>query len=114
MSRYDTVVTNGRVVVVGHGLASRRPPWRGPGARPPNRPGFGTLAESMSGFAHLTGQPDSRPTLPPFGLADGTTGANELLTLVRSTERNAIANPSSPGRTHCLRNRDGPRPGRGG
>jgi crotonobetainyl-CoA:carnitine CoA-transferase CaiB-like acyl-CoA transferase len=35
------------------------------------RPGFGTLAESMSGFAHITGQPDGPPTLPPFGLADG-------------------------------------------
>lgn len=33
-------------------------------------PGFGTLAEAMSGFAHLTGQPDGPPTLPPFGLAD--------------------------------------------
>jgi crotonobetainyl-CoA:carnitine CoA-transferase CaiB-like acyl-CoA transferase len=36
-----------------------------------NRPGFGTLAESMSGFAAMTGEPDSAPTLPPFGLADG-------------------------------------------
>jgi crotonobetainyl-CoA:carnitine CoA-transferase CaiB-like acyl-CoA transferase len=35
------------------------------------RPGFGTLAESMSGFAHSTGYPDGPPTLPPFGLADG-------------------------------------------
>lgn len=40
----------------------------GPYAR---RPGFGTLAEAMSGFAHITGQPDGPPTLPPFGLADG-------------------------------------------
>lgn len=34
------------------------------------RPGFGTLAEAMSGFAHLTGQADAPPTLPAFGLAD--------------------------------------------
>ncbi|MGW2079590.1 CaiB/BaiF CoA transferase family protein [Streptomyces sp. NPDC001939] len=34
------------------------------------RPGFGTLAEAMSGFAALTGEPDGPPTLPPFGLAD--------------------------------------------
>lgn len=39
-----------------------------------SRPGFGTLAEAMSGFAHLTGQPDGPPTLPPFGLADGIAG----------------------------------------
>lgn len=36
--------------------------------------GFGTLAEAMSGFAHITGEPDRPPTLPPFGLADGITG----------------------------------------
>jgi len=38
------------------------------------RRGFGTLAESMSGFAELTGEPDGPPTLPPFGLADGIAG----------------------------------------
>jgi crotonobetainyl-CoA:carnitine CoA-transferase CaiB-like acyl-CoA transferase len=36
-----------------------------------DRPGFGTLAEAMSGFAHVTGQFDGPPTLPPFMLADG-------------------------------------------
>ena len=35
-----------------------------------DRPGFGTLAEAMSGFAQITGQPDGPPTLPPFPLAD--------------------------------------------
>jgi crotonobetainyl-CoA:carnitine CoA-transferase CaiB-like acyl-CoA transferase len=47
-----------------------------------SRPGFGTLAESMSGFAQITGQPDGPPTLPPFGLADGITAqaaANAIL-----------------------------------
>jgi len=39
-----------------------------------SRPAFGTLAESLTGFAHLTGQPDGPPTLPPFGLADGIAG----------------------------------------
>jgi crotonobetainyl-CoA:carnitine CoA-transferase CaiB-like acyl-CoA transferase len=34
-------------------------------------PGFGTLGEAMSGFAHLTGTPDGPPTLPSFMLADG-------------------------------------------
>src|SRR5918997_799549 len=36
-----------------------------------DRPGFGSLAEAMSGFAAVTGEPDGPPTLPPFGLADG-------------------------------------------
>jgi crotonobetainyl-CoA:carnitine CoA-transferase CaiB-like acyl-CoA transferase len=38
------------------------------------RAGFGTLAEAMSGFAAITGEPDGPPTLPPFGLADGIAG----------------------------------------
>ncbi|RSN02640.1 acyl-CoA transferase [Nonomuraea sp. WAC 01424] len=38
------------------------------------RPGFGTLAEAMSGFAAMTGQPDGPPTLPPLALADGIAG----------------------------------------
>ncbi|MFD7716785.1 CaiB/BaiF CoA transferase family protein [Streptomyces sp. NPDC059814] len=39
-----------------------------------SRAGFGTLAEAMSGFAHLTGEPDGPPTLPAFGLADTICG----------------------------------------
>jgi len=38
------------------------------------RPGFGTLAEARSGFAHLNGGADGPPTLPNMGLADGVTG----------------------------------------
>jgi crotonobetainyl-CoA:carnitine CoA-transferase CaiB-like acyl-CoA transferase len=43
----------------------------GRGGPASDRPGYGTLAEAMSGFAHVTGQPDGPPTLPPFMLADG-------------------------------------------
>jgi crotonobetainyl-CoA:carnitine CoA-transferase CaiB-like acyl-CoA transferase len=43
----------------------------GRGGPKSDRPGYGTLAEAMSGFAHITGQPDGPPTLPPFMLADG-------------------------------------------
>jgi crotonobetainyl-CoA:carnitine CoA-transferase CaiB-like acyl-CoA transferase len=39
-----------------------------------SRPGFGTLAEAMSGFAAITGQPDGPPTLPSMGLADSIAG----------------------------------------
>jgi formyl-CoA transferase len=38
-----------------------------------DRPGFGTLAEAFSGFAHITGQKDGPPTLPSFALGDGIT-----------------------------------------
>ncbi len=43
----------------------------GHGGPATDRPGYGTLAEAMSGFAAVTGQPDGPPTLPPFMLADG-------------------------------------------
>jgi len=39
-----------------------------------SRPGFGTLAEAMSGFASITGQADGPPTLPSMGLADSIAG----------------------------------------
>ena len=59
----------------------------GPLAR---RPGFGTLAEARSGFAHLTGQPDGPPTLPNMGLADGVAGimgALAVMLALRAKER---------------------------
>ncbi|MFY4720487.1 CaiB/BaiF CoA transferase family protein [Streptomyces sp. LaBMicrA B280] len=55
-----------------------------------HRPGFGTLAEAMSGFAALTGEPDAPPVLPPFGLADsvaGLTTAYAVLTALAARER---------------------------
>lgn len=55
----------------------------GAGGPASDRPGFGTLAEAMSGFAHITGQPDGPPTLPPFMLADGVaalTAATAVMT----------------------------------
>ncbi|MEQ3553342.1 CaiB/BaiF CoA-transferase family protein [Pseudonocardia nematodicida] len=39
-----------------------------------SRPGFGTLAEAMTGFASSTGEPDGPPVLPPLALADGVAG----------------------------------------
>ncbi|CAM5491417.1 CAIB/BAIF family protein OS=Streptomyces glaucescens OX=1907 GN=SGLAU_09210 PE=4 SV=1 [Streptomyces glaucescens] len=59
----------------------------GPYAR---RPGFGTLAEAMSGFAAITGEPDAPPTLPPFGLADSIAGlatAYAVLTALAGRDR---------------------------
>ncbi|MEG3626174.1 CaiB/BaiF CoA transferase family protein [Streptomyces poriticola] len=55
-----------------------------------HRPGFGTLAEAMSGFAAMTGEPDAPPTLPPFGLADsiaGLTTAYAVLTALAARDR---------------------------
>jgi crotonobetainyl-CoA:carnitine CoA-transferase CaiB-like acyl-CoA transferase len=60
----------------------------GPYAR---RPGFGTLAEAVSGFAHLVGQPDGPPSLPPFGLGDGVAslaGAWATMFAIHERDRN--------------------------
>jgi crotonobetainyl-CoA:carnitine CoA-transferase CaiB-like acyl-CoA transferase len=62
---YDSLAAaNPRLVMVhvtGYGAGGPKSDW----------PGFGTLGEAMSGFAHLTGTPDGPPTLPSFMLADG-------------------------------------------
>jgi len=39
-----------------------------------DRPGFGTIAESMSGLVAMTGHPDGPPVLPPIPLADEIAG----------------------------------------
>jgi crotonobetainyl-CoA:carnitine CoA-transferase CaiB-like acyl-CoA transferase len=55
-----------------------------------HKPGFGTLVEAMSGFAHLNGFADRPPALPPLALADmiaGVYGAAGVLTALRVAER---------------------------
>ena len=39
-----------------------------------DRPGFATLAEAMSGFAAINGEPDGAPLLPPIALTDEVAG----------------------------------------
>ncbi|MFF5493014.1 CaiB/BaiF CoA transferase family protein [Streptomyces aquilus] len=55
-----------------------------------HRPGFGTLAEALSGFAAITGEPEAPPTLPPFGLADSIAGlatAYAVMTALAARDR---------------------------
>jgi crotonobetainyl-CoA:carnitine CoA-transferase CaiB-like acyl-CoA transferase len=54
-----------------------------------DRPGFGTLVESMSGYASRTGFPDREPALPPTALADmvaGLYGAFSMMVALRQIE----------------------------
>lgn len=39
-----------------------------------HRPGFATIAEAMSGFAAINGEPDGGPLLPPIALTDEVAG----------------------------------------
>ncbi|CND75153.1 L-carnitine dehydratase/bile acid-inducible protein F [Mycobacterium tuberculosis] len=43
------------------------------------RPGFGTVAETASGFAFTNGWPESPPTAPPFGFADSIAGISAAM-----------------------------------
>ena len=43
------------------------------------RPGFGTVAETACGFAHINGWPDTPPTAPPFGFADSIAGISAAM-----------------------------------
>jgi crotonobetainyl-CoA:carnitine CoA-transferase CaiB-like acyl-CoA transferase len=54
------------------------------------RPGFATLAEAMSGFSVLSGEPDGGPLLPPIALTDEVTalaGAFAAMVALRHAER---------------------------
>ncbi len=43
------------------------------------KPGFGTVAETGSGFAYINGWPDKPPTSPPFGFADSLAGISAAM-----------------------------------
>ncbi len=46
------------------------------------RPGFATMAEAMSGFAAINGEPDGAPLLPPIALTDEVTALAGAFTVM--------------------------------
>lgn len=55
-----------------------------------SRPGFATMAEAMSGFAAINGEPDGGPLLPPIALTDEITalaGAFAVMVALRHRDR---------------------------
>ena len=53
-------------------------------------PGFATMAEAMSGFAAINGEPDGAPLLPPIALTDEVTalaGAFAVMVALRHRDR---------------------------
>jgi crotonobetainyl-CoA:carnitine CoA-transferase CaiB-like acyl-CoA transferase len=66
-----------------------------------DRPGFGTIAECMSGYIGMTGFPDSPPVLPPVPLADeiaGVFGAMSAMMALYHREVNRELNREVNGR----------------
>ena len=62
----DLIAANPRLVVTRVSGFGQDGPYAG-------RPGFATLAEAMSGFAAINGEPDGAPLLPPIALTDEVT-----------------------------------------
>jgi crotonobetainyl-CoA:carnitine CoA-transferase CaiB-like acyl-CoA transferase len=54
-----------------------------------DRPGFGTLAEAMSGLASMVGEPDGPPTLPSFPLGDAVAGLNTAFATLAALQARA-------------------------
>ena len=53
-----------------------------------SKPGFATIAEAMSGFAAINGEPDGAPLLPPIALTDEVTAlAGAFAVMVALRER---------------------------
>ncbi|OZM75866.1 CaiB/BaiF CoA-transferase family protein [Pseudonocardia sp. MH-G8] len=79
----DLLRINPRLVVVRVSGFGQTGPYR-------SRPGFGTLAEAISGFADTNGAADGPPVLPQWPLADGVAalaGAFATMTALRHAER---------------------------
>jgi crotonobetainyl-CoA:carnitine CoA-transferase CaiB-like acyl-CoA transferase len=80
LSPADLLAANPRLVITRITGFGQDGPYR-------NRPGFATLAEAMSGFAAINGEPDGGPLLPPIALTDEVTAlaaAFATLAAVRS------------------------------
>jgi crotonobetainyl-CoA:carnitine CoA-transferase CaiB-like acyl-CoA transferase len=72
------------------GLVVLRVTGFGQGGPYAQRPGFATLAEAMSGFASINGEPDGPPLLPPIALTDEVTamaGAFAVMVALRHRDR---------------------------
>ena len=63
-----------------------------------DRPGFGTIAECMSGYIGMTGFPDTPPNLPPIPLADEIAGVfGAMAGMMALYHRDASGNPDAKG-----------------
>lgn len=59
------------------------------------RPGFGTVAETASGYAFLNGWPETPPTSPPFGFADSIAGISAAFGTTMALYRRSVTGEGS-------------------
>ena len=91
---------NSRLIMVRYSGFGQTGPYK-------DRPGFGTIAECMSGFVGMTGFPDSPPVLPPVPLADEVAGlfgamAGMMALYHRDVSKNNPTEPAGDGRGQVI------------
>jgi crotonobetainyl-CoA:carnitine CoA-transferase CaiB-like acyl-CoA transferase len=87
------LAANPRLVVMRYSGFGQTGPYK-------DRPGFGTIAECMSGYIGMTGFPDTPPVLPPVPLADeiaGVFGAMAAMMALYHRDVPGAGPPGAPG-----------------
>ena len=82
----ELIATNNKLVITRVTGFGQNGPYR-------DRPGFASLAEAMSGFASLNGEPTGAPLLPPIALTDelaGLTAAFATMVAVHSGQGQVV------------------------
>jgi crotonobetainyl-CoA:carnitine CoA-transferase CaiB-like acyl-CoA transferase len=87
----DLLAVNPKLVMLRYSGFGQTGPYK-------DRPGFGTIAECMSGYIGMTGFPDTPPNLPPIPLADEIAGVfGAMAGMMALYHRDASGNPDTKG-----------------
>ena len=87
----DLQAVNPKLVMLRYSGVGQSGPYK-------DRPGFGTIAECMSGFVGMTGFQDTPPVLPPIPLADEIAGVfGAMAGMMALYHRDASINSSAKG-----------------
>ena len=87
----DLLTVNPKLVMLRYSGFGQTGPYK-------DRPGFGTIAECMSGYIGMTGFPDTPPNLPPIPLADEIAGVfGAMAGMMALYHRDASGNPDAKG-----------------
>ena len=87
----DLLAVNPKLVMLRYSGFGQTGPYK-------DRPGFGTIAECMSGYIGMTGFPDTPPNLPPIPLADEIAGVfGAMAGMMALYHRDTSGNPDTQG-----------------
>jgi crotonobetainyl-CoA:carnitine CoA-transferase CaiB-like acyl-CoA transferase len=87
----DLLAVNPKLVMLRYSGFGQTGPYK-------DRPGFGTIAECMSGYIGMTGFPNTSPNLPPIPLADEIAGVfGAMAGMMALYHRDGSGNPNAKG-----------------